>query len=124
MPVPMVEIPSFGERDALSVEALFDEGGIEYRRDVLHLGATEIGGHHAYTFWVPEEQFAAAIEILKEWFQLRSGKEPVSGVCPACGARVEGVKRCPDCDLNLSGDYSRLESAHPFVRFLMNEGLL
>lgn len=114
----------FDHHEALVVEALFERDGVDFRRDVVHLGATPWGGRHAYTFWVPEEQFARAIELLKESFELRSGRQAVSGSCPACGVRVEGVQRCPECDLNLSGDYSRLKTGHPFVMFLRRQGLL
>ena len=93
----LIEIPMFTLEEAHSVAGLFNNNAIQYEQGVLHLGAGHTGGYHGYTFWVREDQFAAAIEVLKEWFSIPSVAD---GVCPACGAEVVSSPRCPECDLN------------------------
>jgi len=55
---------------------------------------------------------------------LGTGPALYTGTCPACGCAVEAAERCPDCDLNLSGDYSEATPKHPFLAFLKHENLL
>jgi hypothetical protein len=119
-----VEIPMFDFDESLVVESMFDRNGIRWHRDVIHLGASVTGGRHAFAFRVPEEQFTAAVAVLKEAFGIRTGDGGASGTCPACGAALTDASRCPDCGLNVSGDYTGLRPKHPFVRFLKQNDLL
>jgi hypothetical protein len=119
-----VEIPMFDFDESLVVESMFDRNGIRWHRAVVHLGAGVMGGRHAFTFRVPEEQFPAAVSVLKEAFGIRTGTDGASGVCPACGAALADATRCPGCGINVSGDYTGLRPKHPFVRFLKQNELL
>lgn len=119
-----IEIPMFGFDEALVIERLLGASGVAFRKEVLELGADPLGGRHAYTFRVPEEQFQLAIALLKEHFGLRPDLDGATGGCPACGAPIRGESRCPDCGLNVSGDYSGVTKAHPFVMFLKMHDLL
>ncbi|MHC4974300.1 MAG: hypothetical protein ACYTG3_18420 [Planctomycetota bacterium] len=120
----LLEIPMFSLEEAHSIASLFDEHAIRHERDVLHRGADLHRGYHAYTFWVREDQFMAAIEVLKEWFHIPPEGADYDGVCPACGAQVVSSPACPECDLNLSGDYSEARHSHAFVQFLKRHKLL
>ena len=119
-----IEIPMFDFDEALVVESMFDRNGIRWHRQVVHLGASVTGGRHAFTFSVPGEQFDAAVAVLKEAFGIRTGDDGVSGACPVCGAALTNATSCPDCGLNVSGDYTGLRPRHPFIRFLKQSRLL
>jgi len=118
------EISHFTFKEAVIVEGLFQRHGVPYEKRVLNLGADILHGLHAYTFVVPEDAFASAIELLKGCFGLASGTALYTGACPACGTVVENAARCPECDLNLSGDYHEAVAHHPFLVYLRHEGLL
>jgi len=120
----LLEIPMFDLKEAHAVASLFDNHGIRHERTVLNLGADLHRGYHAYTFWVREDQFLAAIGVLKEWFSIPSEVGNYDGVCPACGAEVVSSPTCPECELNLSGDLSQAQGGHAFVRFLRANRLL
>ena len=120
----LLEIPMFTLKEAHTVASLFDKNAIQHERTVLHQGADLHRGYHAYTFWVREDQFMAAIEVLKEWFSIPSEGVDYDGVCPACGAEVVSSPTCPECELNLSGDLSQARGGHAFVRFLRRNKLL
>ena len=118
------EISHFTFKETVIVERLFRRHGIPYGKRVLNLGADIVHGLHAYTFVVPESAFESAIELLKDCFGLASGEAPYTGACPACGTVVENAARCPECDLNLSGNYHAAAAHHPFLVYLRHEGLL
>jgi hypothetical protein len=120
----LLEIPMFTLEEAHSIASVFDNHAIQHERDVLHRGADLHRGYHAYTFWVREDQFMAAIELLKEWFSIPPEGADYDGACPACGADVVSSPTCPECDLNLSGDYSEARGSHAFVQFLKRNKLL
>jgi len=120
----LIEIPMFNHEESLDVAALFEQHAIHYRKNVVHLGATSMGGRHAYTFWVREDQAGAALALLMKLFGLREEAGAVSGECPACGTQVEDKRKCPSCGLNLSGDHSGVTGAHPFVLWLRDNDLL
>jgi hypothetical protein len=120
----LLEIPMFTLEEAHSVAKLLDAHGIQHQRDVLHLGASVYRGYHAYTFWVREDQFMAAIAVLRESFRIPPASADYTGTCPACGAKVVSSPACPECDLNLSGDYGEAKGPHPFIRFLKHNKLL
>ena len=120
----LLEIPMFTSEEAPFVANLFAKNAIQYELGVIHLGASPEGGYHAHTFWVREDQFAAAIEVLREWFNIPSEGADYDGVCPACGAEVVSSPTCPECDLNLSGDYSEARGGHAFIQYLRRNKLL
>lgn len=120
----LLEIPMFTLKEAHSVEKLLEAHKIQHQRDVLNLGASPYRGYHAYTFWVREDQFMAAIAVLKEVFGIPPASADYTGACPACGAKVVRSPACPECDLNLSGDYGEAKSSHPFIQFLEHHKLL
>jgi hypothetical protein len=122
--VRLLEIPMFTLGEAHSVAKILGAHGIQHQRDVLHLGASVYRGYHAYTFWVREDQFMAAIAVLKEVFSIPPASADYTGVCPACGANVVSSPACPECDLNLSGDYGEAKGTHPFIQFLKHNKLL
>ena len=120
----LLEIPMFTLEEAHLVARLFDNHAIQHQRDVLHQGASLHRGYHAYTFWVREDQFMAAIAVLKESFSIPPEATDYDGVCPGCGAQVVSSPTCPECDLNLSGDYGDAKGSHAFIRFLKHNKLL
>lgn len=117
-----IEIPMFDLDESLAIEAIFRHHGIRFAKTVVHLGASHTGGRHAYAFRVPEDQFPAAVALLKGHYGVPEGDPAGLEACPACGAPVEGAPCCPDCGLNLSGA-GGTDWGHPFFRFLRKHGL-
>ena len=120
-----IEIPMFTLEESFEIQRLFDDNEVQYtKKEAYDLGVEVHGGRHACAFWVREDQFHQAIALLKDW--LGVGGEPANftGVCPCCGVQVMSSPRCPDCDLNLSGDLKEMTGGHAFFEFLKEKNLL
>lgn len=115
----MTEIPSFSLTESEEIGGLLDEAGIAYAQQGIIASVSRYGGRVEFLFSVPDDQFAAAIGIIKSYYGfLDAPAEAVSGTCPACGATVNNAFECPDCGLSLSFDSRDLMKNHPFTVFL------
>jgi len=121
----LIDIPRFNLNESVEIGRLFHEHKIYYEKNTGQIYSGPAGGYHEYIFSVPEEQFYDAIELLKEYFGIGAKyAERFTGTCPSCGAEVLNIITCPDCELNLAGDYTEALKEHPFLIFLKQEDLI
>lgn len=116
------KIPKFAEEEASKIKELFCEKKIVFREFVLCYGHPEYPSYkEEITFQVMQDQFSAAVEIIKgDFFGINAGSG-FSGECPACETDVENVSVCPECELKLELDPGALMEYHPFGDFLAKE---
>ncbi len=115
----MKTISEFSISDSEAIGVSFEKQGISFERDASPASAKNKYGLYTYIFYVPEDQFEAAINVIKDYYGfLDAPAEAVSGVCPACGMTVTNVFECPECGLTLSFDQRDLMKNHPFTLFL------
>ncbi|BBM88026.1 hypothetical protein [Candidatus Uabimicrobium amorphum] len=116
------KIWKFSGEEAEKIKELFAEQKIVFREHVLCCGHPDYPSYaEIVTFEVLEKQFAAAVEVVKDFFGLGSGSG-FTGECPACGTHVENATTCPECGLNLEMDPNEIIQYHPFGEFLENIG--
>ncbi|MBU0754990.1 MAG: hypothetical protein KJ645_07600 [Planctomycetes bacterium] len=122
---PTREIPMFRQDQALQIQSILNENGVDFQTRTIQLGANIFAGWHAYIFIVPVNQFQRVVDLIKDFFEIHpETNELFTGDCPACGARVENKPRCPECDLNFTSDRSKVMSKHPFFIFLEQNNLI
>ena len=114
-----LEIPRFDIASAMEIAAFIFTQGICFQLHE-HIPDSDCCLENI-SFWVEEEQFLKAIELIKEFFGIEDEEENFSGPCPACGHEIEDSARCPECDLNLVGN--SISAEHPFMVFLREVGL-
>jgi hypothetical protein len=118
-PADWVRIPAFGSDESFDVAASLREHQIP-----CQIEQSANFGRTPFLVAVPEDRFADSVGALKQLYGLTDGPpEPFAGDCPACGAKVENAESCPSCGLALSLDVWAALAGHPFVKFLVENGL-
>lgn len=125
IPAGWVQIPRFGLEESLAIIEYLGEKGIQIK--ILSVAVSTLTGavsmRPEYDLVTPESSLEDCITALKDFFDL-CDDEPLlfSGECAACGAKVENVMTCPECDLSLATDSWEHLKNHPFVKFLEEKG--
>jgi len=124
---PIVEVPKFSAGETHDIEEIFVGNNIPCEIHPVAGKSCSSCRDEEYVFHVPEESFAFAIKLVKDYYAeiaQESSSRYFSGECPACGTRVVNVKECSDCGLSLVVDYSESLARHPFMSFLKQNNLL
>jgi len=117
------EIPmTFSLEEYTPIEPQLLQLGIHFRRRTKkkfnpQMKTTE----YTYTIYVAEEHAKAAAIFFRNYLDIEdpATSEPFSGTCPACGGRVEGAWKCPECEINF---HSGFDEDHPMVAFIRQFG--
>jgi len=120
--IKWIEIPVLlNYEDFLSIEKQFTHLGINYQGKPVTTRVDTTGADHSYAVHVTEAHARAAALVFRHFLEIvdPATEQPFTGVCPACGERIDGAWICPSCNISFRGG---CEEDSPIVVFIRQYG--
>ena len=119
----MKTIPRFSSEDTGEIESLFRKKGIPCETESVHIYAGSYGAGVEYLFYVPNDYYSSAIEVIKNYYGLNQDQDNDQDLeyCPACNSKILNPKECSECGLSFSYTPEESMKEHPFYIYLKQE---